>query len=320
MSKKRLIGFLKLIVSFSLLFVVFRQVGWADFVSALAQAKLGWLGLAGAIYFAGVFVRAIRWQILLPRLNLPAIRLSRLVELYFASFFFNSFLPTGIGGDIIRITEIAPAVGLPTAASSVIADRAIGLVASGLLALMALPWVGGSLSWPLALTTGVVAIGLPIGFWLLTRYRPTRLSLQGHLPKALRPIVNRLLEIAKALMAYPRPLLVRALLVSLAFALTNALTYACIGAALSIELPLAYNILVSPVITLVLLLPISVNGLGTRDVTYQALFVPVGVAPQAALAMSLIYHAFNLIAAIIGGVVYGLMGMAGATTSSKHAD
>jgi uncharacterized protein (TIRG00374 family) len=320
MSKKRIIGLIKLIVSISLLVVVFAQVGWADVVSALAQAKLGWLGLALAMYFVGVFVRAARWRLLLPQPNEPAIRLRRLVQLYFASFFFNSFLPTGIGGDIIRITEVSRTVGLSTAASSVIADRAIGLVASGLLALMALPWVGGNLSWLLALTTGIVAIGLPIGFWLLTRYRLTGTSLANHLPAIVSPIVNQMLEITKALMAYPRRVLVRALVVSLAFALTNVLTYVWIGAALNIDLSLAYYILVSPVITLILLIPVSVNGLGTRDVTYQALFVPVGVAPQAALAMSLTYHAFNLITAIIGGVVYAFMGIAGATASGERAD
>jgi uncharacterized membrane protein YbhN (UPF0104 family) len=110
------------------------------------------------------------------------------------------------------------------------------------------------------------------------------------------------------------------LLVSLAFALTNVLTYAWIGAALNVDLPLAYYFLASPIITLVLLIPISVNGLGTRDVTYQALFVPVGVAPQAALAMSLTYHALNLVAAIVGGVVYAYMGMVGATARSPRPD
>jgi uncharacterized membrane protein YbhN (UPF0104 family) len=320
MSKKQRIGLIKLIVSISLLVIVFTQVGRADVISALAQAKLGWLGLALAMYFVGVLVRASRWRLLLPQPNGPAVRLRRLVQLYFASFFFNSFLPTGIGGDVIRITEVTRAFGLSTAASSVIADRAIGLIAAGLLALMALPWVGGNLSWPLALTTGVVAIGIPIGFWLLTRYRPTGTSPANHLPVLVRPIVNRMLEVAKALMAYPRRVLVRALVVSLAFALTNVLVYVWIGAALNIDLSLAYYILVSPIITLILLIPISVNGLGTRDVIYQALFVPVGVAPQAALAMSLIYHAFNLIAAIIGGVVYAFMGLSGTTTSGERAN
>ncbi len=318
MSKKRLISLLKLIVSASLLIVVFTQVSWGDVKSVLARTNPGWLGLALAAYVAGVFIRAVRWRLLLPQSNEPAIRLRRLVGLYFASFFFNSFLPTGIGGDVVRIGEITQAVGLPTAASSVIADRAIGLVASGLLALAVLPWLGGYLSWPLALITGVVAIGLPVGFWLLTRYTPKGTSPANRLPTFLRPVVNPVLEIAKALAAYSRRVLVRALLVSLAFALTNALTYAWIGAALNIDLPLGYYILVSPVITLILLIPVSVNGLGTRDVTYQALFVPAGVTPQAALAMSLIYHAFNLIAAIIGGIVYAFMGMVGATAGKER--
>jgi uncharacterized membrane protein YbhN (UPF0104 family) len=88
---------------------------------------------------------------------------------------------------------------------------------------------------------------------------------------------------------------------------------------LDINLSLVYYILVSPVITLVLLVPVSINGLGTRDFTYQALFVPAGVVPQDALAMSLAYHALNLVTAIIGGVMYALMGMAEAASKEERA-
>lgn len=317
MSKKRIVSLLKIIVSGVLLVVVFTRVGWTHVVATLARVDLGWLGLGLAIYVAGVFVRALRWRLLLPRLNAPAIKIRRLAELYFVSFFFNSFLPTGIGGDVVRIAEVAPAVGLPAAASSVIADRAIGLTATSFWALLALPFVGGRLSPPLALITGASAIGVPGAFWLLTRYWSGELPAASYLPSFVRPLVRQVGEIAKALAAYTRSELGRALAVSLIFAMTNVLNYACIGAALHVDLSLAYYMLVSPVITLVLLIPISINGLGTRDLTYQALFVPVGVAPQDALAMSLAYHALNLIAAVIGGAVYTLMGVAEAASKEN---
>jgi len=310
MTKKRVLSLLKVIVSAALLVFVFTRVGWADIASALARVRLYWLGLALAVYVLGVFVRAVRWRLLLPRLDAPAINIRRLVELYFVSFFFNSFLPTGIGGDVVRIAEVSQAVGVPAAASSVIADRAIGLAATSLLALSALPFVGSRLSLPLALITGATATSIPVAFWLLTRYRSQEFSAASYLPSFVRPLARQVGETAKALAAYTQPQLAQALAVSLAFALTNVLTYAFIGAALEVDLSLAYYMLVSPVITLVLLIPVSVNGLGTRDLTYQALFVPVGVAPQDALAMSLAYHALNLLAAFIGGVVYTLIGVA----------
>ena len=97
------------------------------------------------------------------------------------------------------------------------------------------------------------------------------------------------------------------------------LTYVCIGRAFQVDLSLGYYTLVSPVITLVLLIPLSFNGLGIRDVTYQALFVPAGVAPDDALAMSLAYHALNLITAMIGGVIYALMGIAETASRDERA-
>jgi uncharacterized protein (TIRG00374 family) len=271
------------------------------------------------MYVLGVFVRTVRWRLLLPDFKGPAASVRRLAELYFVSFFFNSFLPTGIGGDVVRIAEVARAVGVPTAASSVIADRAVGLVATGLLALLALPFVAGRFSLPLALITGVAAIGIPVAFWLLIQFRPRGSSAASYLPSWVRLLVGRVAEIAEALTAYPQRALVRSLAVSLVFAFTNILTYVCIGNALQVNLSLAYYALASPVITLVLLIPISFNGLGTRDFTYQALFVPVGATPQGALAMSLAYHALNLITAIVGGIIYAFMGMAEATSREDRA-
>lgn len=319
MTKKRILSLLKIIVSVGLLILVFSRVGWSAVVSALEQASLGWLALALAVYILGVFVRAVRWRILLPKSDLPGIRTRRLVQLYFVSFFFNTFLPTGIGGDVVRIAEVSPAVGGATAASSVIADRAIGLVSTGLLALFALPFVRSSLSLPFALVTAITAIGIPAAFWLLRRYGSKGWSATNRLPALLGPLVNRAGKVAKTLAAYSQRELGLALAVSLVFAFTNVLTYACIGRALQVDLSLAYYTVVSPVITLMLLIPLSFNGLGIRDITYQALFVPAGVAPDDALAMSLVYHAFNLITAVIGGVVYALMGIAETASRDERA-
>jgi uncharacterized membrane protein YbhN (UPF0104 family) len=210
----------------------------------------------------------------------------------------------------VRIAEVARTAGAPAAASSVIADRAVGLVATSLLALVAFPLAGARLNPILAWVAGVAVVGPTVFFWILRWGGARGLAAIGSDLPFLRLLTQhyKVRQITEALAAYTPSDLMLALMVSLVFAGTNVLTYACLGKAVQVDLPLTFYMLVSPIITLVLLAPISFNGLGTRDVAYQALFVPVGVVSASALAMSLAYHALNLLTAVVGGGVYALMG------------
>jgi len=312
MTKKRVSSLLKIVVSVALLGAMFARTGWQSVAPVLAMAQPGWLGLALGVYVLGVLVRAVRWGVLLRGLGASPLSIGRLTALYFVSFFFNSFLPTGIGGDVVRIAEVARTVGMPAAASSVIADRAVGLVATSLLALVALPLAGTRLNLILAWVAGAAVVG-PTLFFLVLRWGGVRwLAAISNAAPLLRPLTDhpKLRQTTSALSAYTLRDLMLALVVSLGFSVTNVLTYVCIGEAVHVDLPLAYYMLVSPIITLILLVPISFNGIGTRDVAYQALFVPVGVLSGSALAMSLTYHVFNLLTAAAGGGVYAIMGTA----------
>jgi uncharacterized membrane protein YbhN (UPF0104 family) len=334
MRKRRLTGLLKIAVSLGLLAAVLAFTGWREVLGRLASVQAGWLALALGVYLAGVWVRALRWQVLLGGLGVRprngtgtgGLGILRLVQLYFVSFFFNSFLPTGIGGDVVRIAEAArcpcaprpgeggpgQTVGAARAASSVVADRAVGLVSTSLLALLALPFAGGGVPWPVIAIAAVIAFGVPAGFALVAGREAAGLTWLGRRVPGLRRLTDhrKVRETAAAFTAYrPRDLAI-ALGVSAVFSASNAINYASIAEAVGIHLPIAYYMLVSPIVTLVLLLPISFNGLGTRDGAYLALFVPAGVTPDGALAMSLMYHVLNYVTAILGGMVYAGMGTA----------
>jgi uncharacterized membrane protein YbhN (UPF0104 family) len=310
MTKNHISSLLKIAISIVLLGAVFAHTGWQRVVPVLATAQPGWLILALVVYVLGVGVRAVRWSMLLRGLGVTTQSVWRLTALFFVSFFFNSFLPTGIGGDVVRIAEVARTTGTPAAASSVVADRAVGLVATSLLALVALPLAGARVNPILAWIAGVAVVGPIVLFWILRWGGARGLAAVGGALPFLRPLVchPKVRQTTETLTAYALSDLTRALIVSLAFSGTNVLTYACIGEAVHVDLPLTLYMLVSPIITLVLLVPVSFNGLGTRDVAYQALLVPVGVASAGALAMSLTYHALNLLTAVVGGGVYALMG------------
>ncbi len=98
------------------------------------SASLPWLSGALALYLLMIAVSAWRWGLLLDAqgVHLP---FSRLSSSFLVATFFNNFLPSNIGGDVIRIADTAPAAGSKTLATTVVLiDRGIGLLGLVLIA------------------------------------------------------------------------------------------------------------------------------------------------------------------------------------------
>ena len=90
------------------------------------------------LFLSGSFVRAYRWGCLVWALGVQ-VSYWRLVDLYFIGAFFNQFLPTGVGGDAVKMFELSREDGKAASAiSSVLVDRFLGLFVLFALALLAL--------------------------------------------------------------------------------------------------------------------------------------------------------------------------------------
>jgi uncharacterized membrane protein YbhN (UPF0104 family) len=104
---------------------------------------------------------------------------------------------------------------------------------------------------------------------------------------------------------YPLPALGKSYLVSLLFNLCLITINLFIGLALGAEATLVQYAVFVPITSLVLVIPISFAGLGVREEAYRQLFGQVGVPPETAVAMSLVYYFFgNVCTGIIGGFIY----------------
>ena len=80
----------------------------------------------------------------------------------------------------------------------------------------------------------------------------------------------------------------------------------CLGRSLGISVPLTTYFAFIPIILLVMLLPISVNGLGTSQIAFVGLFSRVGVAQGPAFALSVLFLALGVIGNLPGGLLYAL--------------
>jgi uncharacterized protein (TIRG00374 family) len=281
---------------------VLRDMNWLPFLAALA------------LFLCGGLVRAYRWGSLVWALGVP-VRYRRLVSLYFVGSFFNLFLPTGIGGDAIKMYELSrDDQKAASAISSVLVDRFLGLFILFALALLAVSVSRGLVDPNVQLVIAVVFIGSLIGAALLLQR--TWIEAWGR-----RLGVDRLLsrikilcELYESIHLYGAVALLKATAASVVWNLILILGYYLLGLAVGIDISIGYYFLFIPIVSAVQIIP-SVGGLGIREATITFLFSQVeGVEQAQAAALGFAYLAMLIIVALLGGVLYLVQGMKEART------
>lgn len=312
MKRKQLFNILKIVVSVSLLTFIFSTIDVQGFLHALRQANPWWLLAALVMMMIGVVVRAVRWLILLEAIGV-VVPLGELTAIYFIGFLFNNLLPSGLGGDAMRMIELNrhSARGSDTV-TSVVVDRFLGLSALQAIALVALLTNWGAVPPAVAYFTVAIFLGgIASGYLLINR------ALYLNLRRRLE-LFHRLTDISfignlfESFQRYPLPALGRSYLVAFLFNLVHITMYAFIGFALRAPVSLVQYAIIVPITSLLLIVPISFAGLGVREEAFRRLYGQIGVPAEVAVAMSLLVHIIgNICTGLIGGVIYLLRGAAG---------
>ncbi len=300
----------RLSISAGLLAWVFSRSGVRALLEAAAEADLCYLAAAYALAMAGMFIRTFRWRILLNAVG-AKVSASRLLYLYFVGGFFNVFLPTGLGGDVVRVLEIGPSATSEQAAGTVLVDRLAGFVALFVMALAALPFASGVLPPSLALAIGLLAGAVCLGAALLFEGRLLR-RLTARLPGALSLASGGWLSRTYVVItACGARAIWGALGVSAVYNLSVIWASALVARAFALQVSAWYFLLFIPITVLALLVPISIGGLGVRENIYVALFGQVGLITAQATVLSLGVYSLDVVTGLVGGVLYLMIGLAG---------
>ncbi|MCA9969819.1 MAG: flippase-like domain-containing protein [Anaerolineales bacterium] len=321
---KKVRGVLQVLISLALLAWLLYQVGFDEVWSTLTTIRWSWYVPAFLLFISNIVIRAYRWYLLLHALN-ERPSFSHLTYLYFIGFFANNFIPSGFGGDVVKIVSLRQTYGRGAEAlSSVLMDRITGLLGSAIVALAAMLWNAVShttnVELPAALWAAIalISLGMPLAFAAVRWLDPlTRLA--ARFPAVHRlPQYDRLHQLTDTVQRYPLPTLLRSLLISLPFTFSLILVQYSIARALSVDVPLAAFGLFVPIIAIVNAIPLSFNGLGLREGAYLFLFVPIGVSSESAVAMSLAFYFLRFSGGMIGGLLYALRSVA-RLLQSPHA-
>lgn len=301
---------LKAIVSIALLAILFTRVDFDRLWSVARDASVGWLAAGLALYLLMVLVSAWRWGLLLraQHIHLGA---TQLTSSFLVATFFNNFLPSNIGGDVVRVADTAGPAGSKTLATTIVLiDRGIGLL--GLVFIAALGASAGAKfgTDSIAVAPGVLWTGFGVAAMVAT---PALLMPSGFI-RLLQPlrvvhpewVDERLGRMAAALARFretPAALagcFVGAVLVQGAI----VAFYAAIGRSMDIPIGIAELSVIVPMTLIVQMLPVSMNGFGVREATFGFYFTRLGLPLEAALLVSFMGAALILLFSVSGGVIY----------------
>jgi glycosyltransferase 2 family protein len=270
------------------------ETNWQEVGSAFARLRLElWLA-AVAVLVATQFVSAWRWQALARPFGFER-SIGQLVSYYFIGMYFNLLLPTSVGGDVVRAWYLDGHSGRRLAAFvAVFVDRF-----SGLVVLLSLACAGVVL-WPLELPAWI-----PLFVW--TAAGGAVLAVAG-LPRFARHskrVARRLDKVRQALRALRAPrLLLGSTLLSLGVQAGNVILVWLIGNAIGAEVPGGYYWIMVPMVSLLAMLPVSINGMGVREGATALFLAHLGVPDGTAKTLALLWFAVFLTVSLLGGVVY----------------
>jgi uncharacterized protein (TIRG00374 family) len=303
----RLVFLGKLVVSALLLTILFWRVDRPTVLRTVQALPLKvFLGCA-ALYILGYLISTLRWQRLLlaEGIRLP---LWRLTLVYFEAAFFNLFLPTLIGGDIVRgYTIYRITQGHDASIPSILVDRLSGFAALVGIALIALGLASRQVRDPqVAVMILAVAVAFSVVIAVLLHDRMKERASGLLRIVRLTRFQAKLQGMVEALQRYRghRRALGQAIALSVLLQALIIVTYYLIGAGLNLGVPIAYFFLYVPLITFVAMLPVSVAGLGVREGGAVYFFAKVGVDTATALTMSLVWFSLTLVVSGLGGLAF----------------
>ncbi len=296
----------KILISFGLLtWLLMTQIDYSKLGNIFIKVDIGLLFVVLLIRIIGYFVSALRWQKMLQCQGV-VVKLMPLYYSYIVSTFFNLFLPTNVGGDVIRASDLRLANNsFYASAATVVVERFLGISTLFLFALIASL---ARLSQAQQIHT--IWIGISLGFFVLmsfvfiiyTRYAtffikliPNR-KLSEKINYGWQEFRNSAMPLLKNTRAN-----IWGISYSILLQLLVIVQFYIIGKALDFKVPMLDYFFLMPIQLVLLMLP-TINGIGLRDGSNIILFGLYGISSTDAVAFGFIDFGMMILFGIMGWI------------------
>ncbi len=294
-------------VSVTLIYILFRRIDLNELKLVVLSSDWILLAFSTGLILARQVIAATRWRIILSvyRVRISILKLS---YWYMVAAFLNMFLPTVMGGDAARIYALSKNIDdMPSSTASVIMERLLGFLAMLTIAMtasIANPHFLENKRVLFSLCAVASAFILSLLFLFNNRILQWGLGfIAGHRLDRFGKGLERFSQALRVLV-YHRKILTLTFMASLLFQLVGILAVNLIGRSLGLEISSWYYLIVVPVIWLITMIPLSINGMGVREGAFVLMFGVVGISSAEALIMSLLTFAQLILIGLAGGVLY----------------
>jgi glycosyltransferase 2 family protein len=301
----------KLAVSLILLWILFSRIDVGKLWASTQTASIPWLVAALAIYATSVAASVWRWHLLLDAQDVH-VETNRLARSYLVALFFNNFLPSNIGGDVIRIRDTSrPAGSMTLATAVVLVDRGLGLMGLVLVAACGASLAAGGASRS---ALPIVPAWLWAGFLLGALLAAPAVLAPAGFGRMLQPlriihpewIDNRIEKITGVLSRFRnRPGALAGCFGGAVFVqAATVVFYAAVAYALHIAIRPWDLAVIVPLSFVIQMAPVSINGFGVREAAFTLYFSRLRLPIESALLVSLVPTALVMLFSLSGAAIY----------------
>lgn len=298
-TRNRLLLLAKGAATLALLAVSLALVPFQSLAAQLHNADFRWLAVSAVMLILGGFAGAGSWYCI-SRAGLPALTYREAAVCHWSGMFFNNFLPSNVGGDLVKGYLVAHRQGRTGfVVVSLLMDRLLNLgmlVAIGLFALLleiARPGWAAAFAAALLLLLAAAPAMARFGADQLSRW--PRTGLRGKTAEGLTPLF--------ALAARPRQFF-PTLLAAFASQLLKTWQNTFVVLAFGLKIPALYMWSIIPLFGIVSSLPVTIGGLGLREMVAQSLSAPLGLDNAHLLTLSLGGYVMVVLVNLLGAIPF----------------
>ncbi len=298
---------LKILLSFALFAYVVAKVSPRNVWTTVSSAEPRLLAAAAALFLTSSLIGSWLWARLLKAQGVR-IPYPKAASYYFVGLFFNNFLPSNIGGDIARISDAAKhADHVSPVFSATLMERLIGVLAIGLLALVASAAVLDRLHLYAIYWSTLLVFLAALTFFVCVFHRgvleaferPFRALGALRIERAIARIMDDLHGFRSE-----RGALTAAFIASTLVQISRIYVHYVVGLSLGVRISLAYYFLFVPVLAALVSLPISLNGIGIREGAAVVLFQLAGLTREQSFSIPFLTYAVSVLISLLGGLIF----------------
>ncbi|MDD5422221.1 MAG: lysylphosphatidylglycerol synthase transmembrane domain-containing protein [Candidatus Omnitrophota bacterium] len=304
--KTKIISFLRVFVSIALIFILLyiMRDKYGEILDVLKGTDPKLFSIAVGMFIAAISLGSYRFKLIIEAQGDMSIKFKEAFSLTFIGYFFNNFLPTSVGGDVVKAYYLSRKFSRKMESyTSVFVDRVIGLFTMIFMASLALLFVQNHIidNTVRSMIYAITAVSVLAIIFMTNKKFAKNFSV---LLRLFKPIEGKLRKAYDSVHKYKyhMKLIWQSLVISI---ISQILFFASIGIlafAIGSSLPAMDILLRMPIISAMSLLP-SINGLGLREGSTVVLFGPI-IGKENSFAVSVLWLLILLIMSLVGGIIY----------------